>query len=126
MMLQLCSTRPGVTKVRVQSRLRECVIVVRYRAVSFGRFVATDDCGITDQDKSGYQMIVCQFNFVLPIEPQSLMKMTRQVIVENGGTVMGICLDQSHGAVTGKHRWSANSSLIHDQYCSRESPGGFV
>lgn len=34
-------------------------------------------------------MIVCQFNFVLPIEPQSLMKMTRQVIVENGGTVTG-------------------------------------
>lgn len=34
-------------------------------------------------------MIVCQFNFVLPVEPQSLMKMTRQVIVESGGTVTG-------------------------------------
>ena len=34
-------------------------------------------------------MIVCQYNFELPLDPVPLMEMARQAIVKNGGTVSG-------------------------------------
>ncbi len=36
----------------------------------------------------GFNM-VCQYNFELPLDPLPLLEMARQVIIENGGTVMG-------------------------------------
>jgi hypothetical protein len=33
--------------------------------------------------------MICQYNFVLPVDPLPLIEMTRNLILENGGTVTG-------------------------------------
>lgn len=59
-------------------------------------------------------MVLCQYNFVLPVEPSELMGLAKQAIIENGGVVSGDLPNFSLSVHTPLGQFSGDCNLIAD------------